>query len=505
MFITGCGIIGFNSINDSELISPDAIEKDLSFLASDSLKGRNTPSEGLEVAADYIANKFKNYGLKPVNESYFQKFGLIITNLGTENHLTITRKNEVRTFDIKKDFIPFEITANDDVSGKLVFAGYGIKAAEYNYNDYQNIDVKGKVVLVLRHEPREEDSTSIFDGLKFTDYSNVSRKVKIAIDEGAIGVLVVTDPLNHTNLVPRGFPWPTLSKTIPVDALPMTLNLDEPKVPVVHVGESIIELLFGTVDSLKRLQTIIDSSLQSRSFEFEDVVVNIKTSTIVTEKFTKNVIGYIEGTDEQLKDELIIVGAHYDHIGHKRNVEAGTDSIFNGADDNASGTSGMLAIAKAFSGMKTKPRRSVLFVAFAGEEKGLLGSKYYVNCPLFPLEKTVAMINLDMIGRNSEDSVEIIGARQSPDLFGIVEEENKKVGLNLIASKESVLGGSDHVSFYRKNIPVLFFFAGVHDDYHSVTDHAELINFNKVAKVSRLVFRTVWKIANENKYFKIIN
>lgn len=500
--VTGCALINFYSLNDTDLISPLIIKTDLFFLASDSLKGRSTPSEGLEIAADYIANKFKSYGLKSFGESYFQKFGLVITNLGSENFLNITKSGELNEFKIKEDFIPFEMTANDEVSGKLVFVGYGIRAKEYNYNDYHNIDVKGKIVLVLRHEPGEEDSSSIFDGVKATDYSNVSTKVKIAIEEGAIGVLVVTDPLNHSNLSPRGFPWPSLSRTIPVDALPMTLNLAEPKVPVVHVGEDIIELLFGSVDSLKKIQTAIDSSLQPRSFEFDGVFVNLRTSTVVTEKFAKNVLGYIEGSDDKLKEEIIVVGAHYDHIGLKRNVEPGADSIFNGADDNASGTSGLLAIARAFSEMNSKPKRTILFIAFAGEEKGLLGSKYYVTYPLFPLEKTVAMINLDMIGRNAEDSVILIGSQEFPSLWKIVVEENQKVGLNLVESDQNNFGGSDHVSFYRKNIPVLFFFTGIHNDYHNVTDHAELININKIAKISRLALRTVWKIANEGKYYK---
>ncbi len=506
VFFAGCGILNFESQNhyDANLIIPDNISKYLYFLASDSLKGRNTPSEGLDIAAEYIANNFKNFGLKPVGENYYQNFSLIITNLGSENHLKILKNGNINDFQIKQDFTPFEMTANAEVNAPLVFAGYGIKSKEHNYNDYQNVNVKDKIVLVLRHEPGEEDSTSIFDGKKPTEYSNVSQKVKTAIEEGAIGVLVVTDPLNHSNLTPRGFPWPSLSKTIPVESLPITLNLHEPKVPVVQVGESIIQLIFGSVDSLKNIQAHIDSTLQPNSFEFQNIEVNLKTSTILTEKNTKNVAAYVEGADKELRNEVVIIGAHYDHVGYKRNAEVDTDSIFNGADDNASGTSGMLAIAKAFSEMKNKPKRTVLFLAFAGEEKGLLGSKYYVNFPLFPIEKTVAMLNLDMIGRNHIDSVFILGASHSPDLFKIVEEENKNINFHLITSDGYFVGGSDHASFYRRNIPVIFFFTGEHSDYHKVSDHAELIDIKKLTKVSRLAFRTAWRIANDNKYYKLI-
>lgn len=506
VLINGCGILNLHqrNFNDATLIVPDSISKYLFFLASDSLKGRNTPSEGLDIAAEYIASNFKKFGLKPAGEYYFQNFNLVITNLGSENHLKILKNGNINDFQIKQDFTPFEMTANAEVKAPLVFAGYGIKSKAHNYNDYQNIDVKGKIVLVLRHEPGEEDSTSIFDGKKSTEYSNVSQKVKIAIEEGAIGVLVVTDPLNHSNLTPRGFPWPSLSKTIPPDALPMTLNLNEPKVPVVQVGESVIELLFGSIDSLKNIQARIDSTLQPVSFEFSDIEVNLKTSTIVTEKATKNVAAYIEGADQELKNEVVVIGAHYDHVGYRRNSEPGTDSIYNGADDNASGTTGVLAIAKAFSELNTRPKRTVLFLAFAGEEKGLLGSKYYVNFPLFPIEKTVVMLNLDMIGRNNEDSLFVIGASHSPDLLRIVEEENKNINFTLVTSNEYFVGGSDHASFYRRDVPVLFFFTGEHQDYHKVTDHAEFINTKKLARVSRLAFRTAWRIANENKHYKLI-
>jgi len=502
LLFDSCTYFGFgsNQLVGEKAITPELIKKHVYYLASDALKGRNTPSAELDTAAHYIADEFKACGLQPVNDSYFQKVNLAIVNLGPDNHLKITRNGEEKSFRIKEEFTPFEITANKEVNAQIVFAGYGITAPEYNYDDYTNIDVNGKIVFVLRHEPGEEDSGSIFNGIKPTDYSNVKEKVRIAKEHGAIGVLVATDPLNHTSLTPRGFPWLSLSKNIPEDAIPMNLSFDEDlKIPVVHVGEEVINLLFGSVEKLKEIQVELDSMLNSKSFEIPDAVVSVKTSTKVKEMPTQNVVGIIVGTDPVLKDEIIIIGAHYDHVGYKKNQPDTTDIIFNGADDNASVTSGVLAIAAGFAAMKQKPKRTVLFLTFAGEEKGLLGSTAYIEKPLFPLNKTVAMLNLDMIGRNGEDTLYIIGQPQSPDLVNIIVEENKYVGMALIFNQEKNIGGSDHVSFSKKKIHSIFYHTGIHADYHRVTDNPEFINFKKAAKVARLAFRTAWNIANHKK------
>jgi hypothetical protein len=495
------GCTSFGLVNDSLVgekgITPDIIRKDIFYLASDSLRGRNTPSPELDIAANYIASEFISFGLQPVNGSYFQNINLAIVNLGEDNHLIISKDGKETSFKIKNEFTPFEITANKEVNAPIIFAGYGITAPEYNYDDYANIDVKGKIVFVLRHEPGEEDSSSVFMGKKMTDFAQLSTKAKIAIKHGAVGMLLATDPLNHNSLTPRGFPWPSL---------PMSLRMEEEKkIPVVQVGEEVINLLFGSVDSLKNIQSEIDNHLTPRSFNFTGITASLKTTTKVKYLLAKNVVGFLEGGDSTLRNEVVIIGAHYDHVGYKKIHDDTTDYIYNGADDNASGTTGVLAIAAGFAAMNQKPRRSVLFITFAGEEKGLLGSQAYVEQPLFPLNNTVAMLNLDMIGRNSEDTVYIIGAPRSPDLAKITEEENRSVGFNLSLAQEKYFGGSDHVSFYKKKIPVLFYHSGEHADYHKVTDHAEFINTNKIAKVARLAFRTAWRIANEEKHYRIIS
>jgi hypothetical protein len=387
-----------------------------------------------------------------------------------------------------------------------VFAGYGITAEPLRYDDYKNIDARGKIVLIFRHEPGHEDPLSIFQGEDVSKYTSLTAKMKNAMNHGALGVLVVNDPLYYNSLKPRGFPWPSLSKTIPRDALPLTLCTEgrDYSLPIVHVGESFITRIFGSVDSLKSLQRQIDKSLENKPIDLSGKFIKLHTPTISNQSTTQNVAALLRGSDPVLKDEVVIIGAHYDHVGYKKEHKAGEDFIFNGADDNASGTSAVLSLAEAFSKMPQRPRRSVLFIAFAAEEKGLFGSKHYTLDPLLPLSKTVAMINMDMIGRNDIDSLWLIGNIQSPDITAIVKKENRQEPFKLVYEKGGLLGGSDHYYFYKNGIPFMFLFSGFHSDYHKVTDNPDKINFQKAAKVTRLAFRTAWRISNDDRHYKLI-
>ncbi|MEI6456398.1 MAG: M28 family peptidase [bacterium] len=491
----------------NSVITTDLMQQNIGYLASDSLMGRNTPGPGLDSAAAYISRQFITAGLKPLKGSFYQDLDYCYVDLGPENILTLMTGDQKQDLKLKSDFVPYEITGDKSVEALVVFVGYGITAPEYGYDDYQGMDVKGKIVLLMRQEPGQTDSTrKEFDGTESTKYANLKEKIRMAKEHGATGMLVISGPLNYTNLKPRGFPWPVLSKTLPRDALPIVSCSDAgERIPVVHAGEALIKAVFGNADSLKRIQEGIEKSLKPNSFAIPGLVVMLKTSIVPMPLGGRNVIGIMEGSDPVLSREAVVVGAHYDHIGFIKEHKADTDYIFNGADDNASGTSGVLALAKAFSSMDEKPRRSVIFMAFAGEEKGLLGSATYVKNPLFPLGNTVAMIDLDMISRNYPDSLEIIGAHQNPDLVKIVRKANRKVRMVLEESKgDQMGGGSDHYSFYRKNIPDLFFFAGIHKDYHQVSDNPDRIDAEKAARVSRLAFLTLWKIANDDQKYKLI-
>ncbi len=432
------------------LISRQRVRSAIRYLASDALQGRVTPGAGLDSAAEYIARSFAVAGLQPVHGSFLQPFALNIVSLGDTNALLLETPAGRDSMKLKDDFVPFENTAHREVEAGVVFAGYGISAPEYGYDDYAGIDVRGKIVFVLRHEPGEEDSASVFAGRKETAHSSVASKVRQARERGAVGVLVATDPLNHQLLTPRGFPWPSLSKIIPRDALPLALAVEESeKLPVVHVGERIINGLLGSVDSLRALQRAIDGSCSPRSFSLGSVRVRLKTSTAIKRMPTQNVVGIIQGADPALRNEVVVIGAHYDHIGIKRNAGAGMDSIFNGADDNASGTVALMEVGAALGAMREKPARTLLLIAFAGEEKGLLGSAYYVRNPLFPLEKTVAMLNMDMVGRNAPDSLQIIGSPEGSFLVQDARRANAAVGF-LLAN--TVLRGGGATTILSRNV-----------------------------------------------------
>jgi hypothetical protein len=480
------------------------MEEYITYLASDELSGRSTPSPGLDSAGAYIARQFASFGLNQIDNSWFQKLELGFISLEEQNHLILYKEGKEKNFNIKDDFIPYEFTGNSQAEGDLVFCGYGIEAPEYGYNDYKEIDVKDKIVLLLRHIPREKDSLSVFNHPESDDYSSIEYKAALAAVKGASGVIIVNDPLNHTSMRAVGFPWPSLSKIIPKDALPlMILKNNFRNIPVVNAGEEFVNYVFGSVDNLKGIQQKLDDEMTGESFEFPGIRTSLKTSITVKKISAGNVTAFIEGIDPDLKDEVLIIGAHYDHTGYRKNTPAGEDSIFNGADDNASGTAGMMAIARAFSQLDKKPKRSVMFIAFAGEEIGLFGSRYYVDNPLFPLENTVAMINLDMIGRNDPDKLYMPGVDKTPELKRINQEENHHIGLSLAEIKGFSGASSDHAPFLRKGIPALFYFTGIHSDYHKVTDEASEIDFIKASRVAQLAFRTALHIANDNARYSV--
>jgi hypothetical protein len=488
-----------------ERITPEDVQRNIFYLASDTMRGRNTPSPELDTAAAYIAREFARDGLRPVNGSYYQHVLLNIVNLGEPNALRVRSGSVEKSYEIKTDFSPFEMTSNSSVRGPVVFAGYGITAPRYHYDDYAGIDVRGKIVFVLRHEPGEDDSTSVFMGTALTEYSSVETKVRIAMEHGAVGVMVATDPLNHSSLAPRGFPWPSFSRLIPKDALPLTLGEEEKgKVPVVHVGEGVIVQLFGSVDSLRTLQRLIDARLSPRSCALAGVEAFIQTGTEIRDMSANNVIGVLPGSDPALKSETVIVGAHYDHLGYLKQHAPGARWIFNGADDNASGTCALLEVAAALGGLPSSPRRTVLCIAFSGEEKGLFGSEYYARHPLFPLKSTVAMLNMDMVGMNGEDSLFLVGSEGSPDIARIAREEDARVGFILVDLKLRPGEGSDHMSFMKRNIPDLFFHSGDESVYHTVNDRPELINTRKVARTASLVFLTAYHIANDSLHYRYL-
>ena len=481
-------------------ISPDTIYAHVAFLASDRMKGRNTPSPELDSCAHFIANYFKQCGLtSPSNaENYFQTVPLLRTRLdGKENQRFILSINGTKTIpQIKNDFVPLHLSANREITAPVVFVGFGITAPEYHYDDYIAIDVKGKIVMAFSHEPQEKDTTSVFNGAKPTEHSKLINKVLNAIDHGAVGFIYVTNP-GHRFRRPPNY-WQSLLKRQPRGAIPLTLGeKQENKIVAVRVGKKLAESLFSVSEkTMKEIYQEINVSFRPQSFELKGVKVSLMTRLSYEQLSTQNVVGFWEGSDPQFKNEIIVIGAHYDHLGAKND-----SIIYNGADDNASGTAGVLAVAKAFSCSPFRPKRSILFITFAGEEKGLFGSRYYVGTePLFPLKNTIAMINLDMIGRNDTSAVKIYGADSSPELKETFLNVNQTVKLHYtFASLKKLRGSSDHQFFRKNEIPYLFFFTGLHQDYHKPTDTVDKILPQKIANIVKAVFGVTWLIGNSEK------
>jgi hypothetical protein len=300
MLISG-NIFSQNLKKGLRQITPELLEQHIGFLASDSLKGRNTPSPGLDLAADYIAGQFASMGIQKINGSWFQNIPLITKNLDIDKCLfRLTKGEESKTFSLKTDYIPFEMTADTMVKSSLVFTGYGITAPEFNYDDYKGLDVRGKIVLVMKHEPGEKDSTSLFNGKIDTKHSLINTKVENAMNHGAIGLLVITDPLNHMLITPQGYPWPGLSKFLPQDNLPVELLTKEDQIPVVQIGDAVVKFLFGSLDSLKNIQKRIDKSYTPSSFQLVHSECDLATRLNITGYSAKNVIGILEGRDAEL-------------------------------------------------------------------------------------------------------------------------------------------------------------------------------------------------------------
>lgn len=454
-------------------ITAEEIKYHVTYLASDELEGRMTGTEALYKAADYLKNEFERYGLKPFfGNYYFQEFPFTAgVELGNEVFMNI--KTYDTSFDLKinEDFIPLTFTDNITLTGNLVFAGYGISADELDYNDYDKIDVKDKVVVVLRNHPEKKNPHSQFD-----KYSSLRFKTAVARDKGAKGIIFINDfEKDSDDLIEFRYDNASAIKGI----------------VAVNVKRKIVEDIFSkNKTDLKSIIEKIDSTLTPDSFEIYNTLADAGIEVKRIEKKSVNVGAYIPAADANYSNEYLIIGAHFDHLGwgEFNSLYMGNEpKIHYGADDNASGTTGLLELAEKFVSEKDKLKRNIVFTAFSGEELGLLGSAYLVNNLPVPLENVITMLNMDMIGRiNDNKDLIVHGTGTSSDWKDILNEKNS-YNFNLSFNDEG-FGSSDHSSFYAKQIPVLFFFTGTHSDYHKPTDTADKINAEGQAKILNFVY-----------------
>ena len=497
-----------NSIKGKKIVSH------IDFLASKYCRGRETGDIGMDVASKYISTVLYGAGVEPAGDfgNYYQNVKLNSISLGENLYLNVEEiiggVKIVKRGKLEWDYLPIVFSAEKEISAKVVFAGYGITAPEYRYDDYKNIDVKGKIVLLMRNEPGEKDESSPFEGRRLSKHGTLLTKILNAQKHGAVGVLFTINPLDHKDRSSTpgyfsGTYWPELGKKeYEKDEDYKFMDFSPPlriigdnfgvKIPAVIIDGKIADLILGSNNSLFDIQNKIDKNLKPSSFQITGKKVSMRIHFKNIPVKAHNIIGKIEGSDPDLKDEVVIVGAHHDHVGKDKRGR-----VFGGADDNASGTAGVLEMARAFQSLKQKPKRTILFILFTAEEKGLLGSRYYVENPVLPLKKTIAMIALDMIGRNDVDQMSLLGRYQYPKLFKIINTSNKEsVNLEFNFTVDEFIKQSDHFPFMRKKIPSVLFNSGMHDQLHRPEDTVDRIIPEKVEKVTQLVFLSLWKIAN---------
>ena len=454
------------------------------FLASDSLKGRKPGTVEMNVAGDYILVHFKAAGLKPMAENGFQYFNIVIdATLGPENKLSLDGYDAA----FRKEFIPLAFSSSGEVNASVVFAGYGfdLDLDSLKWSDYSGIDVKGKWVMIFRADPELDNTDS-----KFIPFSDTRSKVLTAKDKGAAGVLLVT---------PKG-----LDKDDKLMALVVENNEVTSGIPVVNIRHQIADRILAAKGiSADSLENLIIAKKKPNSFE-TGTLLHGKVDVSQKHAKTANVIGLLEGNDKVLKDEYIVVGAHYDHLGfggpNSGSRMPDTIAIHNGADDNASGTAMVMELAKKLCSQKAKLKRSIIFVSFSGEEMGLLGSKYFVNNPPVEIKKIKAMFNFDMVGRfdKEKNSISISGTGTSAEGDSILKVFEKGLPFTVTHSPDGY-GPSDHASFYSSNIPVFFFTTGVHMDYHTPFDDADKLDYTAEKKIGDFSTALIADIDNLSK------
>ena len=462
-------------------VNPQAYLEHIKFLSSDALKGRATGTPEADKAARYIAAEFKKAGLKPVAGSYYQYFTVTTqSKIGEQSRFSYSVKGTKKALKLTDSFRVASPSSSGAVSGPLVFAGYGITAPEYNYDDYAGLDVKDKVVLIWRYEPQQNDEKSKFAGTKDTQHSGLINKGINAKMHGAKAVILINPSFNRTD-----DPFVTF-----------TSSDGQAGIPMLQMKSADAEAFFESAGKTsKELGEAIDKDVQPRSFAFSsDVAVDGSIDIKREQHKTANVAGYKPGETS----EYIVIGAHYDHLGLGDNHSLGkVGEIHHGADDNASGTAGVIELAKWFA-KQPKQKRGILFLTFSGEELGLLGSGYYVGHPEMPLDKAVTMINMDMIGRIRESKVYLAGSGTGANFKDLIAQFKGKYDFQLDLSEQAGYGSSDHTSFTTKQVPVLFFFSGLHGDYHKPSDTWDKIDAPHAAKLLDFVADVTLQLASDS-------
>ncbi len=492
----------FAQVNDNQTSRDRALKQlsyEIKYLASDELGGRQPGTPGIVLAEKFIVDAFKKAGLKPPKgqDHYFQEFSVGSTRyLDKEASSFAINGTELK---LGEQFSFLQGRRPYDIDAEIVFLGYSINADEdHNYNEFRDADVQGKLVVVIRREPQQNNPDSVFDGKEISDHGYVSAKVAQARRAKAAGIIFVND-----------------SVTAPTDEKDDLAAYDQfgnqtSRIPFVHVKRKVIDDLLKksplTVGDGVKLSSVadvekrIDSTLEPVTQTVKGAKAKLVGAFKLKQTKTNNIIGVLEGEGPNA-DETIVIGAHYDHLGtgaYGSRAANRRGEVHNGADDNATGTAGIMELARRFGSANKKPARRLVFIAFTAEEMGLLGAQHYVNNPIYPLEKTVAMVNYDMIGWLRDDKLTVFNWNSSPQFAGALDRANEKFNLTLV-KPPSGFAGSDHLPFFRKNIPVMFLHTGLTSTYHTPDDDFETIDCDGALKVTEFTEALIAELANLEK------
>ena len=520
--------------------SINRLQQIIAYLASDALEGRRTGSPGANDAAHYIAGEFSLLGLRPgmqmagpgrtrgeIRARYLQPFPYVASVELAKNNLFFVnpgKADDTAQFGVGEDWMPLGFSSNGSIrTAEMVFAGYGISSAELKYDDYAVSNVKDRVAIVFEGTPDGDNPHG-----QFVTAGQIRFKAAAARAAGARALLIIAseEKLKDDRLARLSYD-----------------NAGEAGIPVVVISRHLAAKLLGAADStLSDFEQAADSRLANAKatalrVPISGVRLNIDINVVRSESPSFNVVGILPGSDPKLKNETIVIGAHYDHLGRggEGSLAPRAGGIHHGADDNASGVAGLLELARMLSSQK--PRRTIMFIAFSGEEEGLIGSNYYVNHPIVPLTSTVAMINMDMIGRLKDRKLIIGGVGTAQEWRSMIDADNSVPGMTVslnssisatpatlsaalpivlgangqpavtfdpakqfdLTLNEDGYGPSDHSSFYSKQVPVLFFWTGNHEDYHKPSDTAEKINYEGEARVVAFVANIVRDLDKNDK------
>ena len=525
-----------------EAITENSIKGQMEFLASDWTEGRGVGTKGAYLAADYIASVFKIFGIEPFGDmeltrptraermdgvnreiyrSYYQNFGLLQYAPGEEQHFTlITRSNNSESaveFSYETDFYVRTGTVGLSAEASLVFAGYGFYDEDEKYDDLKKLDVKGKIVMILEGYPGHKDSSSV----GFEKFRPVGRYARYYLEQekaerlkkaGAVGIIHVTPQTDNSVMWAKNEIYPVKGDYYEADErltsyydFRMTLPGDTLKneVPVFMVTPRVAnEIIAGTGINFKEFEEKVAAEMKPASQELDGKFIAFKTTVNSEMVKARNVLGYIEG---KKKDEYIVVGGHYDHVGKWNGW------IWNGADDNASGTVGVMTIAKAFMATGEKPEKSIIFAAWTGEEKGLWGSKFFVQQAEKNNLNVLLNLNYDMIGRDTEkdtlkNQASMVYTKANSKIEEITKRNLKDFDIDLdlrYRPSESPRGGSDHAPFAKVDIPIFYFMAAMHPDYHLPSDELSKINWEKMQNIIRIGFLNTWDFANSDEFLEV--